>query len=236
MSRYHDPSLYRSTWRAYLRALLVRVGFKGVVKSAVTQKIVVDPAVKKVRGAYLLVANHSSHLDAPMLAQGLPFTQGKYLSTGVAREYFFDIWYRRIFVRALFNAFPIDRDGSRKHSGITRTLLTAGIPVLVFPEGTRSKTGKMAEFKPGAASLAISENVPVIPAALIGAHEAMPKGRSWPKPGKPPVGVVFGAPLRAEEGESALSLNARIQAAVRTLKVHNYEAIMGTQPPEEQAS
>ena len=236
MSKYHDPSLYRSPWRAYLRALLVRIGFKGVVKSAVTQKIIVNPEVKKVRGAFLLVANHSSHLDAPMLAQGLPFAQGKYLSTGVAREYFFDIWYRRIFVRSLFNAFPIDRDGSRKHSGITRALLNAGIPVLVFPEGTRSKTGKMAEFKPGAASLAITENIPVIPAALIGAHEAMPKGRSWPKPGKLPVGAVFGAPMRAEEGESALSFNARIQEAVGTLKTQNYLAIMGTQPPEEQAS
>ena len=94
----------------------------------------------------------------------------------------------------------------------------------------------MAEFKPGAASLAITENIPVIPAALIGAHEAMPKGRSWPKPGKPPVGVVFGAPMRAEEGESALSFNARIQEAVGTLKTQNYLAIMGTQPPEEQAS
>lgn len=232
MSRYHDPAIYRSAWRSLARAVLQRGIFRLVVASCVTQKRIVHPDVQKVNGAFLLVANHSSHLDAPMLMQGIPFTQGRFISTGVAREYFFEVWQRRIFVRWFFNAFPIDRDGSRKHSGISRTLLKAGVPVLVFPEGTRSKTGRMAKFKPGAAALSASCGVPVIPAALIGAHEAMPKGRNWPKPGRPPVGVVFGAPIYPHEGESAIALTARISDAVRGLYRDHYREVMGVQVPD----
>ncbi|MDO5645806.1 MAG: lysophospholipid acyltransferase family protein [Dermabacter sp.] len=227
MSAFHDPALYKSRWRAYGRGFLQRGLFRTLVRRTVTQHIDVDPGVAALKGAFLLVANHSSHLDAPMLAQGLPFAQGKYLSTGVAREYFFDVWYRRIFVRSMFNAFPIDRDGSKRHAGISRTLLKAGVPVLVFPEGTRSKTGTMGTFKPGAAALAVAEGVPVVPAALVGAHEAMPKGRNWPVPGRPPVGVIFGAPLYPGEGESALALNTRIREAVVDLYDSNKARIMG---------
>lgn len=230
MTKYHDPALYKSGWRSLARAVLQRGVFRLIVKSEVTPTRIVHPAVSRVKGAFLLVANHSSHLDAPMLMQGLPFKQGRFLSTGVAREYFFEVFTRRIFVRWFFNAFPIDRDGSRKHSGISRALLKGGVPVLVFPEGTRSTTGRMADFKPGAAALAISEVVPVIPAALIGAFEAMPKGRGWPKPGRPPVAVVFGEPIYPHEGESAVALTTRIHDAVRSLYFEHYKEIMGTAP------
>lgn len=232
MNQYHDPALYRSRWRSRIRRLLQRGVFRSIVGSVVTQTISVHPSVHKVRGAFVLVANHSSHLDAPMLMQGLPIKQARYLSTGVAREYFFEVWYRRIFVRWMFNAFPIDRDGSKKNSGLSRRLLKAGVPILVFPEATRSTTGRMAEFKPGAAALATGVGVPVIPAALIGGHEAMPKGRNWPKPGKPPVGVVFGEPMRPFEGEVVTEFSARVQATVAELYESNYRTVMGEELSE----
>src|SRR5699024_6931224 len=106
-------------------------------------------------------------------------------------DYWFDHWHRRIFVRTMLNAFPIDRGGSRKHSGTSRRLLRSGVPILVFPEGSRQKTGRMSDFKPGAAALAIGVGVPVVPAAIVGGYEAMPKGRYWPRPGRPPVRVAL---------------------------------------------
>lgn len=231
MTDYSNPAVYASPWRSLARGFLQRVLFRALVRSQVKQHIEVDPAVNKIKGAFLLVANHSSHLDAPMLAQGLPYQQGKHISTGVAYEYFFKKWSRRIFVRALFNAFPIDRDGSKKHAGLSRNILRSGLPVLVFPEGTRSLEGKITKFKPGAASLAVSENLPIVPAALVGAYEAMPKGRNWPVPGKPPVGVIFGAPLYPQDGETGLSFNDRVQAAVLELYRENYEQIMQKPAP-----
>jgi 1-acyl-sn-glycerol-3-phosphate acyltransferase len=188
-----------------------------------------------VRGPFVLVANHTSHLDAPMLAEGLPWAQAKFLSTGVATEYFFNVWYKRLFVRLLFNAFPIDRDGSRKNAGLSRRLLRSGVPILVFPEGGRQKTGRIGDFKPGGAALAAHVGVPIIPAALIGGYEAMPKGRSWPKPGRPPVGVVFGEPIMSVEDEAVVDFMERARDAVTTLYAENYEEIMGVPRPEEES-
>lgn len=228
-----DLAKYRSRWRSAVRFVLQRIGFRALVRSVVTQTIVVERRVRSVRGPYVLVANHTSHLDAPMLAQGLPWTQARFLSTGVAADYFFNVWYRRWFVRWMFNAFPIDRDGSRRNSGTSRRLLRSGVPILVFPEGTRARTGVIGDFKPGAAALAISVGVPVIPAALIGGHEAMPKGRSWPVKGRPPVAVVFGDPMIAHPGESPVAFSDRIRERVLELYQTHHDEILGPAPQDE---
>lgn len=222
-----DLAKYRSHWRSAVRFVLQRVIFKAVVHSAVTPKSVVARRVRTVRGPYVLVANHTSHVDAPMIALSLPWSQAKFLSTGVAADYFFNVWYRRFFVRWMFNAFPIDRGGSRKHSGTSRNLLRSGVPILVFPEGGRQKDGRMKDFKPGGAALAISVGVPVIPAAIVGGYEAMPKGRNWPAPGRPPVTVVFGDPMIADEGETAVEFSTRIHERVKDLYDDHYEEVLG---------
>lgn len=227
---------YRSRWRAAIRFVLQRGFFGAVVASNLTTSREVHRRVRTVRGPFVLVANHSSHIDAPMLARCLPWAQARFLSTGVAADYFFTIWYRRLFVRLLFNAFPIDRGGSRKHSGTSRKLLRSGVPILVFPEGSRQLDGVLSDFKPGGAALAISVGVPVIPAAIIGAHEAMPKGRSWPKPGRPPVRVVYGEPMISEVGESAVEFTTRIHARVKDLYDEHREVILGDAAQDEEGS
>lgn len=225
---------FRSRWRASVRFVLQRVLFRLVVKSAVTPYVEVHRRVKSIRGPYVLVANHTSHVDGPLLAMSLPWAQARFLSTGTAADYWFDHWYRRIFVRWMLNAFPIDRGGSRKHSGTSRRLLRAGVPILVFPEGGRQTTGKMADFNPGGAALAIGVGVPVIPSAIIGGYEAMPKGRNWPKPGRPPVAVVFGEPLIAFEDESAVEFSTRIRQSVKDLYDEHHDKYLGAQRPGEE--
>ena len=218
---------YRSGGRAALRFVLQRVLFRAVVNSAVTPQVQVHRRVKSIRGPFVLVANHTSHVDGPLLAMSLPWTQARFLSTGVAADYWFDHWHRRLFVRLMMNAFPIDRGGSRKHSGTSRKLLRSGVPILVFPEGGRQQTGTMAEFKPGGAALAIGVGVPVVPAAIIGGYEAMPKGRSWPVPGRPTVRVVFGDPMIALEGESAVEFSTRIHDRVKDLYDEHHDEVLG---------
>ena len=92
-----------------------------------------------------------------------------------------------------------------------------GIPLLLFPEGTRSRTGEMAAFKPGAAALCISRDVPCLPMAIVGASEAMPYGQNWPSRGRPPVYVAFGEPMRAEDGETVAQFSERITKEVSGL-------------------
>lgn len=218
---------YRSGWRAAARFVLQRVLFRAVVNSAVTPQVQTHRRVKSIRGPFVLVANHTSHVDGPLLAMSLPWAQGRFLCTGTAADYWFDHWHRRIFVRTMLNAFPIDRGGSRKHSGTSRRLLRSGVPILVFPEGGRQTTGSMADFKPGAAALAIGVGVPVVPAAIIGGYEAMPKGRNWPKKGRPPVAVVFGEPMISHEHESAVAFSQRIRERVKNLYDEHHDEVLG---------
>jgi 1-acyl-sn-glycerol-3-phosphate acyltransferase len=60
-------------------------------------------------------------------------------------------------------------------------------------------------------------NMPVVPIAIVGAYQAMPKGRSWPRPGRPPIRVRYGKPLYPQEGETHQQLSLRMQQAVAEL-------------------
>jgi 1-acyl-sn-glycerol-3-phosphate acyltransferase len=75
----------------------------------------------------------------------------------------------------------------------------------------------MAGFKPGAAALSMSCDVPCVPVAIVGASLAMPRGRNWPIPGRPPVAVVFGQPMLALPGETPDQFSSRIEREVRRL-------------------
>ncbi len=86
---------------------------------------------------------------------------------------------------------PIERDevglaGLR----MVGSILGRGEPVVIFPEGTRSRTGELQEFKPGVGLIAWEYQVPIVPAFIKGAFQAMPAGKSLPKPH--PIEVRFG--------------------------------------------
>lgn len=207
--------------RRRARSIVQAVFFRGLVDRVIRRSVVRAPGAERLTGGCVVVCNHSSHLDAPVIMSSLPPNLRQNVATGVAADYFFTSWYKKLFTQLLFNAFPVDRKGSGENRGLTKKLIAAGIPVLIFPEGTRSKDGRMRTFKVGAAALAQSLDVPVLPVALIGAHEAMPKGASWPRRGRPPVVVALGEPLRHRSNEGASSYNERIQATVRALYVEN---------------
>lgn len=213
---------YCSRWRSAVRLVAMRILFRAFVASLVRVRAVRSTQLDQIDRSFVLVANHSSHLDAPVLVQNLPTPLVRYLATGVASDYFFNHPVPKLFTQLLFNAFPIDRDRSGTNSGLSGRLLDAGVPVLVFPEATRSRSGRIQKFSPGAAALAAGQDVPVLPAALIGTFEAMPKGRRWPVPGRPQVTVVFGDPLRATADESRTAFAGRIQRAVADLYAQHH--------------
>ena len=80
-----------------------------------------------------------------------------------------------------------DRSRARRHDGIdkARELVDEGWSIVVFPEGTRSQDGHMQRFRHGASRLALELGVGVVPIAIVGAYQAMPKGRWWPRQGRP---------------------------------------------------
>lgn len=233
MSQLHPLNQYTSKRHRSLRRVIRRVIARPLITSILSTSVEGEEAVAGLDGAYIIVGNHSSHLDAPMMFTLLPAHMTDRLATGAAADYF----YRRRFISRLtalsFNTYPIERKGKVKKAsgkgltaqegpspaaGMTGRLLKAGIPILIFPEGTRSRDGRMGEFKAGAAALSQKLSVPIVPVALIGGHDAMPVGAIWPKMGRPRVKLVLGSPMHAEPGESVEHYNARIRACVFTMK------------------
>src|SRR5699024_8094168 len=85
---------------------------------------------------------------------------------------------------------------------------------------------------PGAAALARALRIPIVPVALVGAHEAMPVGTFWPKSGRMPVKVLIGKPLRVRAGERLPEFNARAQSRVRAMHTMqpSYVPVPGAPP------
>lgn len=228
-----NTSRYTSKGQAVARFVAQRGLLKPLVWSLVDVEAVGKQNLKDVGKAFLVVANHSSHLDAPLILGALPQKLSRYLAAGAAADYFFDVWWRRGLTALFFNAFPVDRSGKNPRSISAKLLLQRGVPLLVFPEGTRSKDyRKLGDFKPGAAALSIATDAPVVPIALVGAGRAHPRGSSWPKPGRLPVAVVFGKPMRGKNGESAPEFMTRIRAEIERLLAEHSPRILGDDRPE----
>ena len=211
----------RSRYTSPLHAGARFVAQRGILKPAIWRMVSVTVLgrenLEAVRGPYVAVSNHTSHLDAPLIIGALPRKLSRYVAAGAAADYFFDVWWRKGLTSLFFNAFPVDRTGLRGRHGLATSLLDDGVPLLLFPEGTRSRTGEMGAFKPGAAALCISRDVPCLPVAIVGASEAMPYGQNWPSRGRLPVFVVFGEPMRAEDGETVVQFSERITKEVSGL-------------------
>jgi 1-acyl-sn-glycerol-3-phosphate acyltransferase len=216
-ARTTDQTRFTSSGMAGLRFVAQRGMLKPLVWRLTRVTVKGKERVSAIDGPFIAVANHSSHLDAPLMFGAMPREKARYLAAGAAADYFFDVKWRKWLTALFFNAFPVDRDGSRTRPGVSKKLLDLGVPLLIFPEGGRSKDGALGRFKAGAAALSMSADVPCVPVALVGASAAMPRGRNWPLPGRQPVTVVFGAPMRALDGESADDFAKRLHDAVRDL-------------------
>jgi 1-acyl-sn-glycerol-3-phosphate acyltransferase len=139
----------------------------------------------------VLVANHTSHADTAALLAALP--AGRRPVVAAAADYWFDRPLRRLICRLLVPAFPVRRTGGGSAdlaSGVS--LLAAGHDVIVYPEGTRSRDGAIAEFRSGAARLAGLAGAPLVPVGIVGTRALLPvHGR----PGRGRITVRFGAPV-----------------------------------------
>lgn len=145
-----------------------------------------------IDGGALIVSTHQSHFD-PVLIGATFNEQLNY----VARRSLFK---NRIFgtVISLLDAIELDRDRSGL-AGLKETIrrVRAGKKVLIFPEGTRTPDGKIAQLKPGFLAVARRSKVPLIPVAITGAFDALPKGSSFPT--RYPLRVAVGKPILITE-------------------------------------
>lgn len=164
----------------------------------------------RVSGGCVVVANHSSHADTAVLLAALP--AGAQPVFAAAADYWFDVPVRRFVASSLIGILPVRRSGNDTYAQLlaaVRPALEAGRTVVIYPEGTRSTDGTVAEFRSGAVRLARDCGVPIVPVAVLGTAEVMPKGASFISPA--PMQVQIGEPVDPASA-SAPQLRAQVMA------------------------
>ena len=122
---------------------------------------------------------------------------------------------------SLAGAIPVDRDGdARPALAVARQALDAGRSLLIHPEGTRTKSGALGPFRPGAALLSLETGIPLIPVRIRGAFQVFPESRKLPRLWNPAqsrrhkIEVSFGLPLYPSEAQNPEELTERLRATV----------------------
>jgi long-chain acyl-CoA synthetase len=151
-------------------------------------------------GSFVFAPNHSSHADTLAILTAL--FRDETLSAGNIRimggaDYFFDRKWKGLIFRHIVGVLPFERQKNYLHS---MTMAVAALvnkhPVLIFPEGTRSASGRIGAFMPGIGILSKAASVPIVPVYLHGCHEAYPKGAYLPR--RSPISVYFCEPIEPD--------------------------------------
>jgi 1-acyl-sn-glycerol-3-phosphate acyltransferase len=161
-------------------------------------------------GPVLLAVNHQSYVDPMLAGSALP----RPLHFMARRTLFVGTFGRLI--RSV-NAFPVDRDRAdlqavREAIG----LLERGRCLLIFPEGTRSRDGRLAPMRSGFGMLARRTGAPIVPVYIDGAFRAWPRQRLLPRLRQ--IRVWFGEPIRVARDEDELSIVKRVGDALHALE------------------
>lgn len=167
-----------------------------------------------LKGPVILVANHASHLDTPVILSALPRTLRKRTAVAAAADYFYRNRVVASVVSLIFNTVPIERKGGggmAKNGSDLDKLLDQGWNLLLYPEGTRSRAGTPSRVRRGAAVLAAAHNLAIVPIRVTGTAAAMPPGRMWPKrlhgkllSSRHRIEVSFGEPIQPSADTAAL--------------------------------
>ena len=174
---------------------------------------------------FFFAANHTSYLDQPSVMFAIPRRMRYRTATAAWAEFFF-VNYRNIAQRLwkglcyeygsfALNLFPLPQSGGfRVALRFMGRLADNGINILVFPEGERTRNGKMLPFRIGLGIMVKELGVPVVPVHISGLEYLFPRGAAWPRRGK--VKVTFGKPLSFKV-ETPEEIVARVEEAVRRL-------------------
>nr|MBP9088564.1 1-acyl-sn-glycerol-3-phosphate acyltransferase [Kofleriaceae bacterium] len=178
-------------------------------------------------GGFIVAANHASHLDTGLVKFALG-EQGDNMVALAAKDYFFEDPVRRMYFENFTNLVPMERHGSLRESlRLAGDVIRQGYILLIFPEGTRSETGVMTDFKPSLGYLAMSNKCGILPMYLSGTYDAMPKGKYLPTRGGevaahigPYVSyeqVVALAKAAGSRAEQYGAITAHVESTVRRL-------------------
>ncbi|HEX4583144.1 MAG TPA: AMP-binding protein [Acidobacteriaceae bacterium] len=236
-----DNSIYpRWPWSTPIRWL--RVAFLECVSIPLTYLLldprivrphIIRPHVIGLRKPFLIVANHVTAYDLPLVLAALPASIRRHTAVAMAGGLLTGwrharaerhAWLRLLtplaywLVTALFNVFPLPQGaGFRRSFAHAGAAMDHGMSVILFPEGGRSADERLATFQSGIGLLARESAAPVLPVAMVGLGEIKQRKRRWFRPGT--VTIRVGHPVTMGIGETPQEFTARLEAQFRAMLV-----------------
>jgi long-chain acyl-CoA synthetase len=212
----------------------VRVAFLELIARPLTRLLAKPRVVLTTQvipdGPMLIIGNHVTAYDGPLILYGLPGRLRRRVAIAMSGELLMDLRRGRgqgnavmnalapfgyWLITALYNVFPLPRlRGFRRSFAHAGEAMDRGYSVMVFPEGHRSETGALQRFRDGIGLLAKESQVPVLPIGLRGLGELKASGR-WVRSGK--LEVRVGAPVQLGPETTAAEWTEALAAAVRRL-------------------
>ncbi|MDQ2946324.1 MAG: 1-acyl-sn-glycerol-3-phosphate acyltransferase [Acidobacteriota bacterium] len=155
-------------------------------------KVQVDGIDKIIpSGSYVFASNHLSYMDTPVALANIPVEFRFLAKKGLFKIPFLGYHLARAGHISVPRGDP--RAAVKTLSTAAEAIRERGISLLIFPEGGRSRDGRLHDFKEGAAYIAIKAGVPIVPVALVGTQEVLPFGAGTVLPGK--VSMCVGDPI-----------------------------------------
>ena len=163
---------------------------------------------------FVLIANHSSYLDAPSLGAALGYrTVRRCYWAGDPVVLFSKRWHWP-FLRAM-QCYPVFERAPAHSLAVSAAILERGNNLVWFPEGWRSPDGKLQSFLPGIGHLLARTPTTVVPVNIAGTFEALPRGRSLPRLRR--IRVVIGAPIAPERWQALMSAKKDVPQTITDL-------------------
>ena len=196
-----DRAIYKFGWSRYIYKTMAPKCFEGFARFILKfyAPLSVSGRENLPDGPFILVSNHHSHIDTTVLLVG----SGKAFSEfGImaAHDYFFE---KKNIARYVLNLLPIERNSKSKND-FSKMIKFMHVwekfnsnnnkSIIMFPEGTRTKSGSIKPFKSGVGELAYTFNLPVVPCYIHGSEAVLKKGKSFLSPG--PISLTIGEPIK----------------------------------------
>jgi 1-acyl-sn-glycerol-3-phosphate acyltransferase len=217
----HDVAWARSRAAGAVRTALLRGVLSPLMNLYTRGEVAGQEHLDAVDPPVIFVANHSSHMDTPVILRALPGPWRRRTAVAAAADYFYSRpWVARA-VALAFNTVAVERKGEGvlpdAASQLTQ-LIGEGWSLLVFAEGTRSRDGTVGRLRSGAAVLAAEQGLAIVPVHVSGTHAVMPPGRRWARraPGRfpgarQPISVRFGPAVDPGEDEHRTDVMERVR-------------------------
>jgi 1-acyl-sn-glycerol-3-phosphate acyltransferase len=190
-------------------------------------KVAVDGLERLTPGTtYIFVANHQSHYDTPVIFSSLPYQLRIIAKESLAR---FPVlgWHLKRGGHLFVDRRNPDQSGILSR---WRALVSQGLSLIIYAEGTRSRDGRVARFKAGSFLLAIQAGLPVVPVAIVGTRRVMPKGRLQTEPAD--VRLIVHDPIPAPSLDRPTVRDARdLAARAQTIVAQTVERLQERTAP-----